>query len=324
MEIYELFDYTLPPRVIEYLNYMVTVKNRSIGTVKNYKTEIRLFLKFVKKLKTKSKENVAVIDISDIDDDFIRGITLTDLYAFMTFVTLERKNGSYARARKIAAIKSFFKYLESKAKILTLNPALELENPKIEKRNPVYLTLDESLKLLDSISGSHKERNYCIVVLFLNCGMRLSELVGIDISNIKEDTLTVIGKGNKERTVYLNDVCLNAIKDYLDVRIEPTNEEDKNALFISAKRKRISTRAVQELLDKYFKAAELTGKKYTAHKLRHTSATLLYKHGNVDIRVLQQLLGHESVSTTQIYTHIDEEQLRDAVKLNPLSDFTKK
>lgn len=324
MELYELFDYTLPPRVIEYLNYMLTVKNMSIGTAKNYKCELRMFLRFLKKMKTRSKEKLDFIDISDIDDDFIRGITLSDMYSFISYISIERKNGAQARARKIAAIKSFFKYLESKAKIITQNPARELESPKIDKRNPVYLTLDESKRLLSTITGKHKERNYCIIVLFLNCGLRLSELIGINIHNIKEDTLTVIGKGNKERTIYLNDLCLDAINSYMDVRVEPDNEDDKDALFVSGKRKRISQKAIQELLGKYFKQADLTGKKYTAHKLRHTAATLLYKHGGVDIRVLQQILGHESVSTTQIYTHVDAEQLRDAVKLNPLADLSKK
>lgn len=324
MELYELFDYTLPNRVTEYMNYMLTVKNMSVDTAKNYKCELRMFIRFLKKMKTKSKDKLDLIDISDVDDDFIRAITLSDMYAFISYISIERKNGAQARARKIAAIKSFFTYLETKAKVVNHNPARELESPKIEKRNPVYLTLDESKRLLDSISGKHKERNYCIVVMFLNCGLRLSELISININNIKEDTLTVVGKGNKERTIYLNDLCLEAINDYLEVRVEPDSEDDKNALFISGKRKRISKKAIQDLLKKYFKQAELTGKKYTAHKLRHTAATLLYKHGGVDIRVLQQILGHESVSTTQIYTHVDEEQLRDAVKLNPLSEFTKK
>lgn len=323
MELYELLDYSLPQRVIEYLNYMITVKNMSMDTAKNYKCELRMFFRFMKKIKTRSKEKIELIDISDIDDAFIQNIKLPDMYAFISFISIERKNGAQARARKIAAIRSFFKYIETKAKVITYNPARELENPKIEKRNPVYLTLDESKKLLNSISGKHKERNYCIVVLFLNCGLRLSELVSIDINNIKGDTLTVVGKGNKERTIYLNNLCLEAIEDYLEVRIKPC-EEDKNALFISSKKNRISNKAVQELLSKYFKQAELTNKKYTPHKLRHTAATLLYKHGGVDIRVLQQILGHESVSTTQIYTHVDEEQLRDAVKLNPLADLAKK
>lgn len=323
MEIYELFDYTMPPRVTEYMNYMLTVKNMSTETIKNYKSEIKMFLKFIKKLRTRSKDKVELIDISDVDDEFIKKITLNEMYAFISYVTIERKNGAYARARKISVLKSFFRYLESKAKVIPQNPARELESPKIDKRNPIYLTFEESKKLLNSISGNHKERNYCIIMLFLNCGLRLSELIGINISNIKEDTLTVIGKGNKERTVYLNESCLEAINDYLEVRIEP-EDEDKDALFISGKRKRISQKAVQSFLKKYLLEAELTEKKYTVHKLRHTSATLLYKHGKVDIRVLQQILGHKSVATTQIYTHVDEDQLREAVKSNPLSDFSKK
>ena len=271
MELYELLDYTLPPRVIEYLNYMLTVKNMSMGTAKNYKSELRMFFRFLKKMKTRSKDKLDDINISDIDDDFIQNITLPDMYSFISFITIERKNGAQARARKIAAIKSFFKYLESKAKVITQNPARELESPKIDKRNPIYLTLDESMKLLNSVTGKHKARNYCIIVLFLNCGLRLSELVGINMSNIKEDTLTVIGKGNKERTIYLNELCLESIENYLKVRIIPDNLDDKDALFISGKRKRISEKAIQELLGKYFKQAGLTGKKYTAHKLRHSA-----------------------------------------------------
>lgn len=324
MDIFDLYDVSLPQRLIEYLSYASTIRGRSPGTTKNYKGDLKLFLKFTKKLKTRSNEDISLIDISDIDDEFLRKITLTDMHMFFNYVTTTRKNKIAARARKTASIRAFFDYLERKAKILTYNPARELESPKTEKRNPIYLTLDESKDLLNSVNGVHKERDYCIIVLFLNCGLRISELVSIDITNIKNDLLTVIGKGNKERTVYLNDACIEAIQDYLEVRLEPNNEEDANALFISSNRKRISTDAVRKFLNKYFLESGLTGKRYTPHKLRHTAATLLYKYGHVDIRTLQQILGHENVSTTQIYTHVDEEQLREAVKANPLAEFTKK
>lgn len=324
MEFYDLYDSTMPQRLIEFLNYLITIKNLSSKTVYNYKSDLKLLLRFLKKVKLRLKEDVSLIDISDIDDDFLRAITLTDMYMYLSYITMERKNGANARARKIASAKSFFKYLESKAKMLDQNPTRELESPKIEKRNPVYLTLEESKQFLNNISGRYKERDLCIAIIFLNCGLRLSELIGISIPNIKDDMLTVVGKGNKERTIYLNNACIEAIDDYLKVRLEPKDDDGKIALFLSNRGKRISEREVQKLLKKYFLEADLTAKKYTAHKLRHTAATLLYKHGNVDIRVLQKILGHESVSTTQIYTHVDEEQLRDAAKLNPLSDFIKK
>lgn len=320
MDLYSIFDMECPPRLTEYLNYLITVKNSPLSTVKNYKSNLKMFLRFIKKLRTRSKEDISLIDISDIDDSFLQKINLNELYMFTTFITVERKNGPAARARKISALKGFFKYLNNKAKILTSNPTLELESPRMQKRNPVYLTLDESKVLLSVPKGRNQLRDYCIIVLFLNCGLRLSELIGINISNIKDDMLTVIGKGNKERTVYLNDACIRAIKDYMEVRPEP-KEDSKDALFLSQQRQRISDNAVQLLLKKHFTSAALTGKKYTPHKLRHTAATLMYKYGNVDIRALKEILGHESVSTTQIYTHVDNESLREAVKSNPLANI---
>lgn len=261
------------------------------------------------------------IDIKDINDDFIKDITLSDLYAFLAFAENYRDNGNYARARKVATLRSFFKYLQGKAKIIDENPTLELEAPKINKRNPIYLTLDESKKLLDSIEGKNKERDYCIITLFLNCGLRLSELCSIDISKIKGDTLTVIGKGNKERTIYLNKACEKSIEEYLKVRNANVDKiKDKDALFISRNNTRINKRTIEMLVKKYLNKANLDSNKYTPHKLRHTAATLMYKYGNVDIRSLQQILGHENVSTTQIYTHVDNEKLREAVKSNPLSE----
>ncbi len=204
-------------------------------------------------------------------------------------------------------------------KLIPENPAIDLETPKKNSRLPVALTLDESKGMLTSISGSNEKRDYAIITLFLNCGLRLSELIGIDIDKIKGDTLTVIGKGNKERTIYLNDVCVEAIENYLAVRPE-ANPGHEKALFISNRKTRFTQRGVQHMVDKYLNEAGLAGKNYSPHKLRHTAATLMYQYGHVDIRALQELLGHESVSTTQIYTHIDKEQLRDAVKNNPLNE----
>lgn len=319
-----IYDIECPRILNDFLAYLITVKAKSVNTVYGYKIDLKLFLKYIKVIKNeKNIKSIDVdsVDISSLDIEFIKAISIYDIYSFINYITLERKNSSYARARKTAAIRSFFKYLETKVKLINENPAKDLESPKISKRHPIYLTLDESKRLLDSIEGKNKERDYAIIMLFLNCGLRLSELVGIDIDKIKGDTLSVIGKGNKERTVYLNDACINAIERYMNVR--PKDSKDKNALFLSERKTRINKRTVELIVKKYVQKAGLTEDKYTPHKLRHTAATLMYKYGNVDIRALQQLLGHESVSTTQIYTHIDDDKLRKAINSNPLSNITK-
>lgn len=320
-----VFDPTLPECLNEFLNYLNTIKGKSKNTINGYKYDLSMFFKFIKLYRGYVKDDIDFeqIPINDIDEKLIKKIKLSDLYAFISFTENYRNNGSYARARKVASLKSFFKYLYNKAKIIEENPALELETPKINKRNPIYLSLDESKLLLSCIDGENKERDYCIITLFLNCGLRLSELCSIDISKIKADTLTIIGKGNKERTVYLNAACLKALHNYLPIRLRKNNkldEKDKDALFISRNNRRINKRSVELLVKKYISKAGLDYQKYSPHKLRHTAATLMYKYGNVDIRSLQKILGHENISTTQIYTHVDDETLRQAVNLNPLSE----
>ncbi len=310
----------IPIILEDFLNYIETIKGKSENTVKEYFFDLRTLFRFLKLRYKLVDKNTPFdeIDISDIDETIIRKVTLQDLYAFISFVDKDRNNKNYAKARKVASIRSFFKYLNTKIKIIDENPALDLESPKTSIRHPVYLSLQEAENLLDSIDGSFKERDYAIITLFLNCGLRLSELVSIDIDRIKGDTLTVVGKGNKERTIYLNEACLQAINDYL--RVRPTEGvKTPNALFLSNRKSRISNKTVQYLVKKYINDAGLDTEMYSTHKLRHTAATLMYKYGNVDIRALQQILGHENVSTTQIYTHIDDERLRKAVKSNPLS-----
>lgn len=318
-------DNNIPERLREFLNYLSVIRGKSHNTVEGYKIDLTMFFRFLKLYKGLSSRNIEFgdINISDIDDNFIRSIKLPDLYAFLSFVETQRDNSSYARARKVAAIKSFFKYLYSKTRILQENPASDLESPKISKRNPIYLTLDESKNLLNSIDKTykHSKRDFCIITLFLNCGLRLSELCSIDISKIKGDTLTIVGKGNKERTVYLNKACLTAISQYMSERSSMEVLPDhKDALFISERKRRINKRTVEIIVKKYIEIAGLDKSKYTPHKLRHTAATLMYKHGNVDIRSLQKILGHENISTTQIYTHVDDERLREAVNSNPLNE----
>lgn len=310
----------MPIILEDFLNYIETIKGKSQNTVKEYFYDLRTFFRFLKIRYRIVDRNTPLntIDISDIDITLLRKVNLQDLHAYISYVDKNRNNSNYAKARKVASLKSFFKYLHTKAKLIDENPAVDLESPKTDSRHPVYLTLDEAKNLLDAIDGQFKERDYAIITLFLNCGLRLSELVSIDIDKIKGDTLTVIGKGNKERTVYLNEACIEAINDYLKVRPKE-GLKDKKALFISKRKNRISNKTVQYIVKKYIKLAGLDPDKYSTHKLRHTAATLMYKYGNVDIRALQQILGHSTVSTTQIYTHLDDDRLRKAVKSNPLS-----
>lgn len=319
------FDPSIPKKLNEFLNYLSVIRGKSNNTVIGYKIDLIMFFRFMKFYRGLCAENVEFdeIEISEIDDNLIKSITLSDLYAFLSFTENQRNNSSFARARKVAAIKSFFKYLNTKTKVLSENPALDLETPKIDKRNPVYLTLDESKNLLSAIDESykHSKRDLCIITLFLNCGLRLSELCSINVSKIKNDTLTVIGKGNKERTVYLNKSCLKAIAEYMSVRNKTEIlDAHKDALFISERKCRINKRTVEKIVKKYIGAAGLDISKYTPHKLRHTAATLMYKHGKVDIRSLQKILGHENISTTQIYTHVDDDKLREAINSNPLNE----
>lgn len=312
----------LPTLLEDYLGYMETIKGKSMNTVKAYSYDLILFFRFMKIRRKLVPDDTLIQDIviSDIDTEFVRKITLADLYGFLAYVANKRDNKSYARARKVACLRSFFKYLNTKAHVIDENPTLELETPKTGDRHPAHLTLSESTHLLDNIISGNPERDYAMITLFLNCGLRLSELCGIDINRIKDDTLTVIGKGNKERTVYLNDACQSVIASYLKVRPHE-GVKDRQALFLSSQKSRISNRMVQLIVKKQLQLAGLDADKISPHKLRHTAATLMYKHGNVDIRALQQILGHESISTTQIYTHIDDERLRTAVKANPLANI---
>lgn len=311
-----------PALLKDFLNYMQTIKGKSVNTIQVYLYDLRVFLRFIKIHKKLVPQSVDFdsIDISDVDLEIIKTITLSDLYSYMSFVSNNRSNSAYARARKVASLKSFFKYLTNKAKVLDKNPAMELESPKIVKRLPQYLNIDESKQLLSSVEGKYSARDYAILTLFLNCGIRLSELVGININSIRNDTLRVIGKGNKERAIPLNSACIEAIEEYMKVR-PVEGVIDKDALFLSERKQRISKATVQHIVKKYIISAGLDPRRYSTHKLRHTAATLMYRYGHVDIRALQALLGHESISTTEIYTHLDEQQLRNAVDSNPLAGF---
>ena len=315
-----------PDFLNSFLDYSITILNKSPNSVKEYNYDLSMFLKYMKiHFKLTKETDFANISIADFDIATLRKITLEDIHSFVSFLAINNKSKPATRARKISTIRIFFKYLSVKAKIINVNPAQNLETPKQDKRMPKYLTLEDSKKLLNVAmqeDNRNKERDFAIITLFLNCGMRLSELVGIDIKDIKFDdyTMTVIGKGNKERTIYLNKVCIEAINQYLEVRPkEGINYNSKNALFLSERRDRISKRTVQYIVEKELRKAGLDTTKYSTHKLRHTAATLMYQYGSVDIRALQELLGHASISTTEIYTHVANEQVRDAVERNPLN-----
>ena len=316
-----------PEYLNSFLDYSITILNKSPNTIKEYNYDLAMFLKFIMlHFNLASSKDFKDINISNLSLDVIKKIELNDIHAFLAYLTTTYHSKAATRARKVSSIRVFFNYLSQKANLIDKNPAQNLETPKIEKRMPKYLTLDDSKKLLSVTSDEerNKERDYAIITLFLNCGLRLSELIGININDISFDAkMTVIGKGNKERTIYLNKACLQAINSYLEVRpkigIKPSSIK---ALFLSERKERISKRTVQYVVDKELRRAGLDTKKYSTHKLRHTAATLMYQYGNVDIRALQELLGHESISTTEIYTHVANEQVRNAVEVNPLSDYS--
>lgn len=317
-----------PEFLNSFLDYSITILNKSPNSIKEYNYDLANFLKFIKiEYKLTDEKDYSKIDIADLDIDVIKKITLEDIHKYISYMATELRSKPATRARKVSTIRVFFKYLAVKANLIDVNPAQNLETPKLGKRIPKYLSLDESKKLLE-VAGSEENRNaerdYAIITLFLNCGMRLSELVNINIKDItfSESKLNVIGKGNKERTIYLNKACIFAINEYLLVRPkEGIKYDSKDALFLSERRERISNRTVQLIVKKELLKAGLDINKYSVHKLRHTAATLMYQYGNVDIRALQELLGHESISTTEIYTHVDNSQIRNAVENNPLANI---
>jgi site-specific recombinase XerD len=311
-----------PALLKDFLGYMQTVKGKSPATVDEYYSDLRTFFRYLKKMRklVPGDMDLQEISISDIDLDFIKSITLTDIYIFMDYAMRERGNNAATRARKTSSIRSFFHYLTNKKCLLSINPAEELEVPKKKKALPKFLTLEQSLELLNAVDGNYKERDYCIITLFLNCGIRLSELTGLNYSDvhIDERTMKVTGKGNKERIIYLNDACIDAIRQYLKVR--PVDGViDKKALFISRQNRRMSPKTVQAMVYKYLEKIGLDSNGYSVHKLRHTAATLMYQHGNVDIRVLKEILGHENLGTTEIYTHLTSSHMERAANASPLA-----
>ena len=314
------------PQIIkEYLFYLQTVKGKSQKTVDEYFIDLRTFFRFIKLHKKLTDETeFDKIKIDDIDLSVVASVTLNDAYEFMNYIQRERGNNNTTRARKCSSLKGFYNYLTIKKHLIENDPLKELETPKKKKSLPKYLTLEQSIELLNAVEGSYKERDYAIITLFLNCGLRVSEMASLNYSDIRTDnTLRVVGKGNKERIIYLNNSCVTAIKSYMKVR--PVDGViDKKALFISRNHRRMSVKTIQAMVYKYLEKIGLDSQGYSCHKLRHTAATLMYQHGGVDIRVLKEVLGHENLGTTEIYTHLSSEQMRKATESNPLSNIKAK
>ena len=319
----------IPQILRDFLAYHETIKAHSQKTVDEYYLDLRNFFRYLVRsrdpgLRDKPLDEVSILNV---DIAFIRSITLTEIYGYLTYLSRDRaqqqnspKTGyglsAATRARKIATLRSFFNYLTTKAHLLEQNPIKDLDSPKLRKTLPRYLTLDESVELLQSVDGANSERDYCILTLFLNCGLRISELIGLNLNDIQGDALRVLGKGDKVRIVYLNDACKDALERYLAVR-RPISGRDENALFLSTRNQRISRSNVHALVKKHLSQAGLDSSAYSSHKLRHTAATLMLQNG-VDVKAVQEVLGHEHLNTTEIYTHIDNESLRVAARANPL------
>lgn len=313
--------YTLPKLVQKYLVYIEAIKGHSELSVLEYASDLRTFFRYISKLKGLYSMDTDddKIDISLLDINFMKNVQLTDAYQFLIYCKDVRKNNEATRARRVISIRRFYSYLTDNLGLLDVNPMKNLDIPKIKKSLPKYLTLEESEKLLSVIDGKYKERDYAIITLFLNCGMRLSELVSINYTDIKSDgTIIITGKGNKERKVYLNTACLQALADYRKVR--PNDGVKDRALFLSSRNQRISKRSVQQIVEKYLEKAGLGGRGLSVHKLRHTAATLMYQHGNADLLLLKEILGHENLGTTEIYTHISDDATRKAIDSNPLAN----
>jgi len=310
-----------PEFLNEYLVHMKIVKLLADRTIEEYYTDIRLFLRYIYENNHNTGKQISEIDIRDMNVSEIKNISVSDIYNFIFYTSDERHNKDRARYRKISSLRSFFKYMEKTAHIIEKDPTKDLDVPVPKASLPKFLSLNESLRLLETADTADSKRDYCIITLFLNCGMRLSELVGIDIKDIDfyENRLKVLGKRSKERMVYLNQACVDALQKYLVIRKNNPKAADEPALFISNQNRRISKRRVQQIVEETLQKANLDGKGITTHKLRHTAATLMYQYGDADVLTLKELLGHANIATTEIYTHLNSESVRNAVENNPLS-----
>lgn len=319
-----------PPILKEYLFYKLTIKGQSPRTVQAYYVDLKTFYRFlICKYQLKVEplkmplEDFKSIKIETIDESIIKNVNLSVAYEYLNYTLSGRQNNASTRARKVSVLRGFYKYLSTKTELLSDNPLKDLEVPAIKSSLPKFLTLEESLEFLNSINEKENPREHLIFTLLLNCGMRVSELVNIDITDINGQNLRLLGKGNKERIIYLNDACIAAIDNWLKVKPQAKNADDKYALVVSANGKRLSARRVQQITDDYMKHAGFEGRGISPHKLRHTAATLMYQHGGADVRVLKEILGHENMATTEIYTHVANTQIESAMLGSPLAKVKK-
>lgn len=314
-----------PVYLTDFLFYLKVVKARSERTVEAYYIDIRTFLRYLKisNCLVPSDTLMTDIKISDTPVSLLKDFSLNKAYEYLYYTSDELKNTTTTRARKTSALKQFFNYLHKKAGLIETNPLIDLELPSVKNKLPKYLSLEESIELLKKVDSSFPERDYCIITLFLNCGMRLSELVGLNFKDIsfENSTMRLLGKGNKERIIYLNSACIDALSTCIKVR--PKAPKETNAIFLSKRYTRISKRRVQQIIEESLFAAGLDNKGISTHKLRHTAATLMYQHGNVDPLVLKEILGHKSIATTEIYTHLSSDNLKKAAQSSPLSNVKK-
>ena len=311
-----------PDYLLSFLTDLTLIRDRAPRTEEAYYTDIRTFLRYLK-VKNRLVDDsfpFSKITIADVDISYIQKFSLSDAYDYLGYLKNVRNNSTATRARKTSALKQFFTFLYKKAHLIDKDPLIDLELPRVKNKLPKFLSLDECKELLSNVNSSHQQRDFCILVLFLNCGMRLSELVGLNIRDYSRQnrTLRLFGKGRKERIVYLNNACVTALDDYLKVRPDVPSEPD--AIFLSRNKKRIDKRRVQQIVEESLLQAGLANRGVSTHKLRHTAATLMYQHGNVDTLVLKNILGHKSIATTEIYTHLSDNQLKDAADSSPLSD----
>jgi integrase/recombinase XerC len=309
--------------VNDYLHYVAVIKGHSLQTAFNYYIDLKEFFRYMAVARHLcDAAHADAFDQTGLDLDFIRSITSGDIYEFLYMLQQQKSCKATTRNRKLSALRGFFKYMTAGVGLLEKSPAADVDSAKNAKVLPKYLTEEQAVELLENIQSDFYERDFCIVTLFLNCGMRLQELVKIDLQDIKDETILLHGKGNKERVAYLTPACIDAMKHYLRERAKMQNipESDRNALFLSRRTgRRLTPRRVQQIVERCLQTAGLSGKGFSTHKLRHTAATLMYQTGSVDILELKELLGHANVATTQIYTHLDTSQLRGAVNASPLS-----
>ncbi|MCL2109746.1 MAG: tyrosine-type recombinase/integrase [Oscillospiraceae bacterium] len=327
-----------PPYLLEFLNYTATVKGRSENTIISYYYDLKKYLRFLRMRTGGASLDFEEIKISDISAEIVKNTGLNDVLEFLHFISSERENSAKSRARCATALRQFYNYLTHYKMWFSANPLERLEMPSLKKPLPKYLSLEQAKLLLLMASETAKitdVRDFCILTLFLNCGLRLSELVGLNLHDYRRErdfdtdevtrALRVTGKGSKERVIYLNNASAAALDRYLEHRAEilaasKNASTGEKAIFISRLGRRITNRRVEQIVNATMQKADLDGLGFSPHKLRHTAATLMFQNG-VDVRVLKEVLGHENLGTTQIYTHVANKQIKEAMEKNPLSEL---